>query len=137
MAKINEYVCTGKWDEEGCDFQPVVEEYCRKFGCYPGAVLADKIYQTRDNRRYGAERGIGRSSPALGRPRKGEAGGTKARQMYRDACTRNAVEERNGNLKCRYGLDLIMPKMDETAKTEAAPNILAMNAAHWLHQWLL
>ena len=30
---------------EGCDLQTVVEEYCRKFGCYPEAILADNIYQ--------------------------------------------------------------------------------------------
>lgn len=122
---------------EGCDLQGVVEEYHRKFGCYPEAVLADKIYQTRDNRRYCSERGIRLSGPALGRPRKGQAGAKEARQMYRDACERNAVEGRNGNLKRRYGLNLIMSRMDETAKTEAALNILAMNAAHRLHRWLM
>ena len=30
-----------------------------------------------------------------------------------------------------------MSKLDETAKTEAALNILAMNVAHRLHRWLL
>lgn len=122
---------------EGCDLQPVVEEYYRKFGCYPEAILADKIYQTRDNRRYCTERGIRLSGPALGRPKKGDASAKESRQMYKDACARNAVEGRNGNLKRRYGLDLIMSKLDETAKTEASLNILAMNAAHRLHRWLL
>ena len=56
------------------------------------------------------ERGI----PAPRRPDK----------IYKDACARNAVEGRDGNLKRRYGLDLIMSKLDETAKTEAALNIL-------------
>ena len=115
---------------EGCDLQPVVGEYYRKFGCYPEAILADKIYQTRDNRRYCMEHGIRLSGPALGRPKKGDSGAKESRQVYKDACARNAVEGRNGNLKRRYGLDLIMSKLDETAKTEAALNILAMNAAH-------
>lgn len=56
--------------------------------------------------------------------------------MHQDACGRNAIEGRNGNLKRRYGLDLIMSKLDETAKTEAALNILAMNAAYRLCRWL-
>ena len=122
---------------EGCDLQAVAEEYCRKFGCYPEAILADKIYQNRENRRYCAEHDIRLTGPALGRPKKGDTGAKEARQIYKDACARNAVEGRNGNLKRRYGLDLIMSKLDETAKTEAALNILAMNVAHRLHRWLL
>lgn len=122
---------------EGCDLQAAVEDFRRKFGHYPEAVLADKIYQTRDNRRYCRELGIRLSGPALGRKKSGETGAKEARQMYKDACQRNAVEGRNGNLKRRYGLDLIMSKLDETAKTEAALNILAMNAAHRLYRWLM
>lgn len=57
--------------------------------------------------------------------------------MYRDACERNAVEGRNGNLKRRWGLDRIMSTLDETAKTEAALCIIAMNVSHRLAQWLL
>lgn len=57
--------------------------------------------------------------------------------MYQDACDRNAVEGRNGNAKRRFGLDLISAKLDETAKTEAALILLAMNAAHKLARWLL
>ena len=125
--------------EQTCwnDLKAVAEDYRRKFGVYPEAILADKIYQTRANRSYCKEHGIRLSGPALGRPKAGEAGKKEARQMYKDACERNAVEGRNGNLKRRYGLDLIMSKLDETAKTEAALNILAMNAAHRLRRWLL
>lgn len=57
--------------------------------------------------------------------------------MYKDACGRNAVEGRNGNAKRRFGLDLIAAKLDETAKTEAALILLAMNAAHALTRCLL
>lgn len=57
--------------------------------------------------------------------------------MYKDACDRNAVEGRNGNAKRRFGLDLIAARLDETAKTEAARILLAMNAAHALLRWLL
>lgn len=122
---------------EGCDLVAVVEDYYRKFGCYPEAVLADKIYQTRANRAFCQERGIRLTGPALGRPKAGEADRKQKRQMYKDACDRNAVEGRNGNAKRRFGLDLIAAKLDETAKTEAALIILAMNAAHALARWLL
>lgn len=122
---------------EGCDLQAVVEDYYRKFGFYPEAVLADKIYQTRANRAYCKERGIRLTGPALGRPKGEEADRKQKRQMYQDACDRNAVEGRNGNAKRRFGLDLISTKLDETSKTEAGLNILAMNAACKLVRWLL
>ena len=57
--------------------------------------------------------------------------------MYKDSCERNAIEGRNGNSKRRFGLDRIFSKLDETAKTEAALIILAMNASHRLVRWLV
>lgn len=121
---------------EGYDLTAVVEDYYRKFGCYPEAVLADKIYQTRANRSFCKEKGIRLTGPTLGRPKAGDADKKQKRQMYKDACDRNAVEGRNGNAKRRFGLDLIAAKLDETAKTEAALILLAMNAARKLARWL-
>ena len=57
--------------------------------------------------------------------------------MRKDACERNGIESSNGVAIRKYGLDLIMSKLDETAKTEAALVILAMNTAHRLRRWLL
>ena len=37
------------------------------------------------------------------------------------------VESRNGIVKRRFGLDLILAYLPETAETEAALNVLAMN----------
>ncbi len=48
--------------------------------------------------------------------------------MYKDSCERNIVESRNGILKTRFGLNREMCKLDETAKTDVAFAILAMNA---------
>ncbi len=56
--------------------------------------------------------------------------------MYKDSCERNAIEGRSGNAKRRFGLDLIMAKLDETSKTEVALIILAMNISHRLLRWL-
>ena len=122
---------------EGCDLIAVVQDYFRKFGCYPQALLADRIYQTRANRAFCKEHGIRLTGPALGRRKAGADDRKEKRQMYQDACDRNAVEGRNGNAKRRFGLDLIYAKLDETAKTEAALNLLAMNAAYRLARWLL
>ena len=131
-----EQTCWSNFNE-GCDLAAVVADYYRKFGCYPEAVLADKIYQTRANRAFCKEKGIRLTGPALGRPKAGESDRKQKRQMYKDACDRNAVEGRNGNAKRRFGLDLIAAKLDETAKTEAALILTAMNAAHRLARWLL
>ena len=131
-----EQTCWSNYNE-GCDLPAVVEGYFRKFGCYPEAVLADRIYQTRANRAFCKEKGIRISGPALGRPKAGETDRKQKRQIYKDACDRNAVEGRNGNAKRRFGLDLIAAKLDETAKTEAALILIAMNAAHRLARWLL
>lgn len=131
-----EQTCWSNYNE-GSDLIAAVEDYHRKFGCYPEAVLADKIYQTRANRAFCKEKGIRLTGPALGRPKTGEADRKQKRQMYKDACDRNAVEGRNGNAKRRFGLDLIAAKLDETAKTEAALILTAMNAAYKLARWLL
>ncbi len=122
---------------EGTDLQAAVEDYFRKFGCYPAAVLADKIYQTRANKLFCKEHGIRLSGLPLGRRRSDDTDAKLQRQMYKDSCQRNAIEGRNGNAKRRFGLDLIMAKLDETAKTEAALVILAMNASYRLAHWLV
>ena len=121
---------------EGRDLKAAVEDYLRKFGCYPNAVLADRIYQTRDNRLYCKERGIRLSGPPLGRRKAADTDARINRRMYQDSCERNAIEGRNGIAKRRFGLDRIFSKLDETAKTEAALILLAMNASLRLARWL-
>ena len=121
---------------EGSDLETAVEDYFRKFGCYPSAVLADRIYQTRRNKMFCAQLGIRLSGPPLGRRKASEADTKIKRQIYRDACERNAIEGRNGNAKRRFGLDRLFSKRDKTAKTEAALIILAMNASLRLVRWL-
>jgi IS5 family transposase len=121
---------------ESLDLQEAVENCYRREGVYPAAVLADQIYQTRANKMYCKERGIRLSGLPLGRRKNGDTDAKLQRQMYKDSCERNAIEGRNGTAKRRFGLDLIMSKRDETSKTEAALNILVMNASRKLAQWL-
>ncbi len=121
---------------EGTDLQAAVKDYFRKFGCYPSAVLADKIYQTRDNKLFCKKWNIRLSGLPLDRRRSDDTDAKIQRQMYKDSYQRNAIEGRNGNAKRRFGLDLIMAKLDDSAKTEAALVILAMNASHRLALWL-
>lgn len=122
---------------EGCDLIACVQDYFRKFGFFPQAVLTDKIYQTRANRAFCKEHGIRLSGSALGRRKAGADDRKDKRQIYQDACARNAIEGKNGNDKRRFGLDLIAAKLDETAKTETALILTAMNAACKQARWLL
>lgn len=121
---------------ESQDLKQTVLDYHRKFGCYPKAVLADKIYQTRENRRFCKRLGTRLSGLPLGRknPEKEEE---NKRQLYQDSCERNAIEGRNGNLKRRYGLGRIMSKLDENAKTEMCFALIVMNSAQKLRDQLL
>ena len=121
---------------EALDLKAAVQNFHRRHGFYPSAVLADRIYQTRANKMYCKERGIRLSGPPLGRRKAGDTEAKMKRQMYKDSCERNAIEGRIGTGKRRFGLDLIMSKLDETAKTEAVMDILAMNASRWLVRWL-
>ena len=89
---------------EGCDLEAAVEDYARKFGCCPSAVLADRIYQARANKLYCKELGIRLSGPPLGRRKANQTDAKIKRQMYCDSCERNAVEGRSGNAKRRFGL---------------------------------
>ena len=131
-----EQTCWNNFNE-GSDLPQVVENYFRRFGCYPSAVLADKLYQTRANRNYCKARRIRLSGPALGRPKNEAAKEYSDAQMYQDACDRNVVEGKNGTAKRRYGLNRIMSKLDDTSKTEAGFSILMMNAWKRVYRELL
>lgn len=118
---------------EANDLISSVEAYARRFGCYPEAVLADEIYRNKQNRDYCKQRGIRLTGKPLGRPKKNPEEAKRDRQIaYKDSCRRNAIEGRNGNLKRRYSLNRIMCKLDETSKSEACMDIIAMNARHRL-----
>ena len=131
-----EQTCWNNFNE-GKDLPQVVENYVRRYGCYPHAVLADKLYQTRENRSYCKARGIRLSGPALGRPKNEAAKEFSNAQMYQDACDRNVIEGKNGTAKRRYGLNHITSKLNETSKTEAGFSILMMNAWKRVYKELL
>ena len=116
------------WDNfnEGITLTQSAERYKERFGAYPKAILADKIYRNQENRKFCKKHHIRLSGPRLGRPKASEV--EQDREIaYKDNCERNIVESRNGIVKRRFGLDLILAYLPETAETEAALNVLAMN----------
>lgn len=120
------------WDpfNESLGFKQTVEDYKQQKGYYPEAILADKIYRTRENLSFCRERGIRLSGPPLGRP---TLNSRQEKQTARqDMKERNAVEAGFGVCKRRYGLARIMARLKETAESVIALQFLVMNLEHRL-----
>jgi len=113
---------------EGVTLQDAVENYRRRFGYYPEAVIADKIYRNRDNLQYCKERHIRLSGPPLGRPAKDPfVLRAQHKQEQQDAGIRNAVEGKFGEAKRTYGLGRIMTRLMGTSETVISLQLLVMN----------
>jgi hypothetical protein len=122
------FVETQQYDgfNEGVRLIGSVERYRERYGFYPEAVLADRLYRNRGNLSYCKERGIRLSGPRLGRPKKHPTEAER-RMAARDGGERNTIEGRYGIAKRRFGLGLIMKYLPETGLTAAAMHILCMN----------
>ena len=118
------------WDNfnEGMTLKESVERYKLRHSCYPESVHVDTIYRTRENIRYCQERGIRISGPRLGRPPK-EQDPKVIQQARQDARDRNCSEGKFGEGKRRYGMALIMAKLQETSETVIIMNLIVMNLA--------
>jgi hypothetical protein len=114
---------------EGITLIDSAEKYKEKHGVYPEVILGDNAYRNRANLKFCKQNGIRLSG---WKAEKHKNNVSEDEQSYRDVCKRNIVESRNGIVKRRYGMDLIMTRIDNTSKTEAALNVLAMNIAHVL-----
>jgi len=117
-----------RWDSfnEGSLLKAAIEAYRNRYGCYPEAVLADKLYRNRANLQYCRDLGIRLSGPKLGRPAKGEETSSK-RIERQDAAERNAIEGKFGEGKRKYGLGLIRARLPETSASMIALQVLVMN----------
>jgi IS5 family transposase len=146
-AKVSVSVINGKtyvdrisWDayNESTDLQKQVESFKARTGSYPESVHADKIYRTRDNRRWCKNNNIRLSGSPLGRPPV-EKTERKAllRQQRLDERIRIEIEGRFGTAKRRYGLNLIMTKLRQTSETTIALVFFVMNIDKILRDLLL
>jgi len=122
------------WDSfnESQDLIPQIKKYKERFGYYPASVHADKIYQTRKNRKYCKDNDIRITGKPLGRPHKKteenkEKLDKEKKQRYQDDVDRIAVEGRFGVGKRKYGLGLIKSKLKETSETDINVSILVLN----------
>ena len=143
-AKISVSVVDGyvfldrlSWENynESGDLKDQVERYRDRYGYYPESVHADKIYRSRENRRFCESLGIRLSGPPLGRPKK-ERDREKEKTAWQDEIDRIAVEGKFGNGKRRYGLSRIMSKRADTSASSIGMIILVMNMEKILKDFL-
>ena len=127
------YIDRLSWEpyNEGADLPMQVEEYSRRFGRYPESVHADRIYRTRENRRWCEERGIRLSGPPLGRPREIDVGVVTRRKRRRqekdDERIRQTIESCFGVGKRTYSLACVYEKLRVTSETTIMINMMLMN----------
>lgn len=115
---------------EGNSLQTSVMRYKNRMGYYPKEVLADKIYCTRENRKWLKELGICLSAKPLGRP------SAQALQNQVRPGDRNPIEGKFGQAKLAYGLNCIKAKLKETSESWIACIALVLNLVNLAGQAL-
>ena len=112
------------WDafNEGTRLQKSVEKYRARFGFYPKEVLADKIYCTRENRKWLKGKNIKLLAKPLGRPSSKGALSNPVRPGER-----NPIEGKFGQAKTAYGMNRIKARLNETSQSWIASIVLVLN----------
>ncbi len=105
---------------EGTRLISSIEKYKERFGHYPEAILADKIYCNRENRAWLKEIGIQLKSKPLGRP-------FSAVQNHVRLGERNPIEGKFGQAKSAYGLNRIKARLDITSESWIASIFMVLN----------
>jgi len=112
------------WDafNEGVRLQQSVENFKRRFGYYPREVLADRIYCTRENRKWLKNYDIKLRAKPLGRPSSNRALSIPVRPGER-----NPIEGKFGQAKAAYGMNRIKARLDTTSQSWIASIVLVLN----------
>lgn len=117
------FLDTISWNafNEGSCLKAYVENYRQRFGFYPAKVLADKIYCTRENRKWLKDNGIKLAAKPLGRP------SAKAVENHVSPGERNPIEGKFGQAKTGYGMNRIKARLKDTSQSWIAAIILVLN----------
>jgi len=125
LGLVNGYsfLDTVSWDafNEGKHLKDYVEKYRERFGFYPAKVLADKLYCSRENRKWLKEKGIKLAAKPLGRP------SAKAVENHVSPGERNPIEGKFGQAKTAYGMNRIRARLKTTSQSWIASIILVLN----------
>jgi transposase, IS5 family len=125
------------WDafNEGGSLQASVETYKQRFGYYPKEVMADKIYCTRQNRKWLKEKNIKLRAKPLGRPSFSGALSIPVRPGER-----NPIEGKFGQAKTAYGMNRIKARLQKTSESWIASIVLVLNLVNLIGKaslWLI
>jgi hypothetical protein len=117
------FLDTISWDayHEGAHLQEYVENYRARFGFYPAKVLADKLYCSRENRKWLKDKNIKLAAKPLGRP------SAKAVEDHVRPGERNPIEGKFGQAKNGYGMNRIRARLKSTSQSWIASIILVLN----------
>lgn len=110
---------------EGKGLEAQVEGYRALYGHYPEVVLVDRIYLTRENRKYLQDKGIRHCGQPLGRPQPLDAQQKQKRKKEQNK--RAEIEGKFGQAKSKYGLDDIHMKRMDTSYACIGLILLAIN----------
>ena len=115
------------YNESG-DLKEQVEKYREIHGYYPELVQVDKIYATRENRRWLKERGIRITAAPLGRQAKeSPVNYYQKRKRRMEAIERNAIEGKFGQGKNGYELNRIRARLRDTSESWISCIFFVMN----------
>ena len=99
-----------------------------RFGFYPESVHVDKIYRTKENRRFCKKYGIRLSGPPLGRPPvEADVLREQKKLQHQDEVDRIAVEGKFGQGKRRFSLARVMTKLAGTSEVVIMVSFIVMN----------
>lgn len=133
-ARIN----TLNWEayNEGSDLKKQVEAYQRLNGCYPKVVITDRIYGTRENRKWLKELDIRYSGKPLGRPSAKQQTQYQKRKYKLEQGMRNQVEGKFGQGKNGYNLSKIRARAARTSESWIAAIFFVMNIVKFRKEFL-
>jgi hypothetical protein len=117
---------------EGKGLIELIEAYKSRFGYYPQYALVDKIYLTRENRKFMKDQGIQHTGVPLGRPKPKDQ--NQKRKHNKKAAERNHIEGKIGQAKRKYGLNLLKTKLKETSLCAIQLIALSINMASLLQK---
>ena len=131
LVKGLAFLDTLSWDafNESTRLKDSVEKYKARFGFYPEEVLADKIYCTRNNRKWLKEMDIKLKAKPLGRPSLNGALSNPVRPGER-----NPIEGKFGQAKTAYGMNRIKARLKETSESWIASIVLVLNLINLIRQ---
>ena len=118
------------WDafNEGKDLIPAVGNYRKLYGRYPKYILIDKIYLTRENRKYLKEKNIETFGKPPGRPPKEKKQSSSEKyHKKKKAAERNHVEAKFGQGKRGYAMNNIKARLPQTSESMVNAIVFVMN----------